>query len=111
MAETPVDEQLWDEFHQLVNMSSRELSEWLRTEAADPDEEELPDQAGGPIGQRVLGILRKRRTDLDGEDVRTMREVVDRIRAERGQEELEPAAGKPGWRHRMMSLGHDPLKA
>jgi len=65
MAQTALhDNELWDEFHRVVNMSSRELADWLRTSSADPDSERLPDQAGTPTGQQVLHILGKRRTDL-----------------------------------------------
>ena len=105
-----VDDELWDEFHRVVNMTSRELSEWLRTRDAGEAGEELPDQAGTPTGQQVLAILRKRRTDLDDQDVRTMRRVVQRIHAER-RADLETTPGQASWRHRLMSLGHDPLKA
>jgi hypothetical protein len=31
MAESRVSDELWNEFHQLVNMTSRELEDWLRT--------------------------------------------------------------------------------
>jgi hypothetical protein len=110
VAETRVDEELWNEFHRVVNMSSRELGDWLRTRSAQPDVEELLDQAGTPTGQRVLAILAKRRTDLDTDDVRVMRTVVDRVHAER-RDDLEPTPGQASWRHRLMSLGHDPLKA
>jgi hypothetical protein len=58
----------------------------------------------------VLAILRKRKTDLGEDDIRVMRNVVERVHAERG-EDLEPAQGLAHWRHRLMSLGHDPLKA
>ncbi len=91
-------------------MSSRELSDWLRTRSADPEVEALPDQAGTPTGQRVLAILGKRRTDLDDNDIGVMRSVVDRVLAER-RDDLEPTTGEAHWRHRLMSLGHDPLKA
>jgi hypothetical protein len=109
MAESRVDDELWNEFHRVVNMSSRELSDWLRTRSAEPDTEALPDQAGTPTGQQVLGILRKRRTDMDEHDVRVMRSVVDRVLAER-RDDLEPTQGQASWRRRLMSLGHDPLK-
>lgn len=33
MAET-VDDELWDEFHRVVNMTSRELEDWRRTRDA-----------------------------------------------------------------------------
>ena len=104
-----VDDELWDEFHRVVNMTSRELSEWLRTRDAGEDSEELPDQAGTPTGQQVLAILGKRRQDLTPHDTDVMRRVVDRVHSQR-RDDLEPTAGQAGWRHRLMSLGHDPLK-
>jgi hypothetical protein len=104
-----VDTELWAEFHRVVNMTSRELSEWLRTRAATEEAEELPDQSGSDTGRHVLAILQKRKTDLTEDDVRVMRRVVDRIRAERG-EEPEPTAGQAHWRYRLMTIGHDPLK-
>jgi hypothetical protein len=110
MAETAVDDHLWEEFHRVVNMSSRELADWLRTQSAGPDAEKLPEQAGTPTGQQVLRILGKRRTDLTPEDRQVMRKVVNRIHAGRRRGDREAVAGQTGWRHRLMSLGHDPLK-
>ncbi|MFE0019427.1 DUF3140 domain-containing protein [Amycolatopsis sp. NPDC059021] len=104
-----VDEQLWAEFHEVVNMTSHELSEWLRTRSAGEGTEELPDRAGTPTGRHVLEVLRKRKGDVTAEDERVMRAVVDRVRAER-RADLEPTAGQAHWRHRLMSLGHDPLR-
>jgi hypothetical protein len=109
MAESDVDDELWNEFHRVVNMTSRELQEWLITRDAGSEAEELPDEAGTPTGQHVLAILRKRRTDLTDDDARVMQRVVDRITAERGVD-LEPTAGQASWRYRLMSMGHDPLK-
>ncbi|AIJ22682.1 MULTISPECIES: DUF3140 domain-containing protein [Amycolatopsis] len=104
-----VDEALWDEFHRVVNMTSRELGDWLRVRSAGTDSEELPDQSGTKTGQHVLEILGKRRTDLTEDDERVMRKVVDRVHAER-RDDLEPTAGQENWRHRLMTIGHDPLK-
>ena len=87
-----VDDELWDEFHRVVNMTSRELGDWLRTRDAGEDTEELPDQAGTPTGQEVLGILGKRRVDLTAEDEHVMRRVVERVHAQR-RDDLEPTAG------------------
>ncbi|GAA1276055.1 DUF3140 domain-containing protein [Saccharothrix xinjiangensis] len=100
---------LWEEFHRVVNMTSNELEAWLRTRSADEDSETVPDQAGTVTGQEVLSVLRKRRTDLTTEDVRVMRKVVDRVHEQR-RADLEPTAGEAHWRHRLMSIGHDPLK-
>ncbi|MFD7921679.1 DUF3140 domain-containing protein [Streptomyces sp. NPDC059740] len=99
---------LWDDFHRVVNMTSQELSVWLLTDSAAEDGAE-PDHLGTEKGRHVLRILQKRRTDLTDDDVRVMRNVVDTITAER-REDLEPTAGQENWRHRLMRLGHDPLK-
>ncbi|AEW97805.1 MULTISPECIES: DUF3140 domain-containing protein [Streptomycetaceae] len=100
---------LWDEFHRVVNMTSQELSDWLRTRSADESGEALPDEAGTERGRRVLAILGKRKRDVTGDDVETMRRVVDVVTTERRQD-LEPTAGQSNWRHRLMTIGHDPLK-
>jgi hypothetical protein len=104
-----VDDTLWDEFHTVVNMTSRELADWLRTRDAGEEAEEVPDRAGTPTGREVLAVLGKRRGDLTDEDERVMGLVVDRVRAQR-RDDLEPVAGQAAWRHRLMTLGHDPLK-
>jgi hypothetical protein len=109
MAETIVDDELWDDFHRVVNMTSRELRDWLRVEGAHEETEELPDQAGPPLGHRVLDILGKRRADVTPDDVRVMEKVVDRVTSHRRQD-LEPTAGQDAWRHKLMDVGHDPLK-
>ena len=100
---------LWDDFHRAVNMTSQELAAWLRVSDADENTEPLPDQAGSPTGQHVLAILQKRRTDLTDEDVRVMYEVVDTV-AEQSDPENEPEAEETDRRHRLMTIGHDPLK-
>ncbi|MBB1243939.1 DUF3140 domain-containing protein [Streptomyces durbertensis] len=110
MAEDPLEgDALWEEFHRVVNMTSQELSEWLRTDSAAEDAEELPERSGTPDGRSVLAVLQKRRTDLTGEDLRVMREVVREV-GEQRRDDLEPVAGQEHWRHRLMRLGHDPLK-
>jgi hypothetical protein len=112
MAVEHVDQELWDEFHRVVNMTSGELREWLVTRSADEEGAVGPGTQGGvgtETGEHVLHILGKRRTDLTADDERVMRNVVDRVTAER-RDDLEPTAGEAHWRHRLMSMGHDPLK-
>jgi len=95
---------LWDEFHRVVNMTSQELAAWLRVQ--DTAEETEPEQPGSPTGERVLGILQKRRTDLTDDDISTMYEVVDTVTAQQDRES-EPEAADT---RRLMTLGHDPLR-
>ncbi len=108
MVDTALHEsELWHEFRRVVNMSSQELAAWLRTRSSGPDAENLPVQRGTPTGQQVLRILSKRRADLTADDFQVMRAVIRRVHAERGG---HGRAARDGWRHRVMSLGHDPLK-
>jgi hypothetical protein len=109
MAEQTVADELWDEFHRVVNMTSRELTEWMRAQSAGEDVETFPDQSGTCLGQRVLGVLGKRRSDVTADDVAAMTKVVDIVHRER-REDLEPTAGQDHWRRKLMSVGHDPLK-
>ncbi|MBR7825571.1 DUF3140 domain-containing protein [Actinospica sp. MGRD01-02] len=110
MSHAIVSDELWQDFHAVVNMTSRELEDWLRTEDAHEATEPLPDQAGGHgRGHDVLRILGKRRTDLDRHDETVMREVVETVSAQR-DEQYTTKPGDTVWRHRLMCLGHDPLK-
>ena len=109
MAESHVSDELWQEFHDVVNMTSRELADWLRTESSGEVTSEdavLPELE---VGEQVVAILGKRRTDLTPDDVDTMQQVVDQVRTIRG-DEPEPEAYDDEVRRMLMSFGHDPLK-
>jgi hypothetical protein len=108
MAETIVDDLLWENFHRVVNMTSRALRDWLIVDGAGDVTETVPDQAGNPLGHHVLAILGKRRADITPEDVQVMDEVVELVVAARG-EELDSPIGDDEWRRRLMDVGHDAL--
>ncbi|MFC9078985.1 DUF3140 domain-containing protein [Streptomyces sp. NPDC057062] len=78
MADALETDALWDEFQQVVNMTSQELAAWLRVQDAD-DDTGSPGRADGP---RVVAILQKRRMDLTDDDIRVMREVVEKVTLE-----------------------------
>jgi hypothetical protein len=101
--------ELWHEFHRVVNMSARELADWLHTHSASPDPQSFPHPGRQPTGQQVLAILSKRRTDITSDDLQVMREVIRRVNAVR-RCDRGAVADRFDWRDRLMSLGHDPLK-
>ncbi len=109
MAERQVSDELWQAFHDVVNMTSRELADWLRTEVAgevtEPDTS-LPELE---VGEQVVAILGKRRTDLTADDIDTMQQGGDQVRTIRG-DDPEPEAYDDDVRRMLMSFGHDPLK-
>ncbi|MEW2275061.1 DUF3140 domain-containing protein [Streptomyces sp. SID685] len=112
MADALETEALWEDFHRVVNMTSAELATWLRVRDAEERSEPLPDEAGSATGRHVLAILQKRRTDLTDDDVRVMYKVVDTVDDLVDMDD-EPEPERPDdtrRRHRLMTLGHDPLK-
>ncbi|MEU8032778.1 DUF3140 domain-containing protein [Streptomyces sp. NPDC049099] len=112
MADALETEALWEDFHRVVNMTSAELAAWLRVRDADEEAEPLPEEAGTPTGQHVLAILQKRRTDLTDDDIRVMHKVVDTVGdlVDMADEPERETAADDARRHRLMTLGHDPLK-
>ena len=103
------EDDLWQRFHRAVNMSSRELVDWLGQE---PDLGPKPGPAGPPpLGQAVVGILGKRRTDLTDEDLAVMRKVVDVVDDETAGLSPEEIVVDERRRHRLLNVGHDPLRA
>ena len=111
-----MDDDEWARFHELVNMSTRELRDWLGTEVAERagtgvDAGPLADRDDVELGRQVLAILGKRRSDLTNEDVEVIHHVGARIARLRSELPPEPVAGSDRRRHRLMALGHDPLLA
>jgi hypothetical protein len=101
---------LWAEFHTVVNMTSQELTAWLRTSGSAGESAESAEPAEVRQGRRVLALLYKRPMDLTDADVRLMYEVVETVQAEQA---AGPRADLPeaDWRYRLMTLGHDPLRS
>ena len=113
MADALETEALWEDFHRVVNMTSVELAAWLRVRDAEERSEPLPPEAGSATRRPVLAILQKRRTDLTDDDVRVMYKVVETVGdlVDMDDEpEPERAPDDTRRRHRLMTLGHDPLK-
>jgi hypothetical protein len=107
---------LWEEFHELVNMPSPALRDWLAasedviSQVAPGVPRETPDGDLTSLGWRVVDILGRRKSDLTADDASVMREVTEII-----QDRLDnaPPNGVDDdiWRRELMLLGHDPLTA
>lgn len=117
MAHTnPEVNSVWVEFHELVNMPSPALRDWLAAseevigQVAPGVPREVPDGDLPSLGWRVVDILSRRKSDLTTDDASVMREVMEII-----QDRLDnpPPNGVDDdkWRQELMLLGHDPLTA
>jgi uncharacterized protein DUF3140 len=100
----------WETFHDLVNMTSPELRDWLMNtpDGADTYAPE-PDIDIHALGLQVLQIKQKRRVDITESDMDTMQEVIDLIEG-RLQNAPESDIQDDPWRDTLMTLGHDPTR-
>ena len=107
--EDPEMNEIWEQFHSRVNLTSAQLRDWLMTRASGEQRfPDVPDRAFSEPGKRILSLLGKRKVDLTGGDVQVMRNTVSQI------DDLLAARAGDGtddeWRHALMDLGHDPLR-
>jgi Protein of unknown function (DUF3140) len=100
----------WETFHDLVNMTSPELRDFLMNtpDGADTYAPE-PDIDIHALGLQVLQIKQKRRVDITESDMGTMQEVIDLIEG-RLQNAPESDIQDDPWRDTLMTLGHDPTR-
>jgi hypothetical protein len=105
----PEVEQLWEDFHTCVNVTSEQLRSWLMTQGSGEEAFSANPDLGLPEpGRHILAVLRKRKVDLTREDIEVMRETVADIQT---LLDARPATGTSDqvWRHTLLNLGHDPL--
>ena len=113
MAERDEDErkQIRKNFAEVVNMSPKELQEWLSTEESRTvgDTGGDGESTGHYSGRRIVEIKRKTVDELTDDDHDWMNKVAGychRHLAQRPSGEIEDTR----WRYSLMNWGHDPLK-
>jgi hypothetical protein len=104
--------EVWPEWEDAVNLTAKELEEWLDTE----ESRSVGDSAGSGhestghrSGRRVVEILRKRKTSLTAEDIDHMRRVVGYVHRHLAERPSGDVTGT-AWRRSLMNWGHDPLR-
>jgi hypothetical protein len=110
----PDRENVRSQFKRVVNMSTAELTKWLKTDesrkvgwkGADGSRAE---SIGHASGRRIVAILAKSDDALDADDYAHMRKVVGYVRRHRAQRPQNIYTSR--WRYSLMNWGHDPLRA
>ena len=109
-----VDE-VWDDFRTAVNMTPKELEDWLATDESGAVGQKSSgggESTGHESGRRIVTVLRTKKADLTDEDAAHMRKVVGYVarhtaqRPHKDDAELEHAK----WTASLKNWGHDPLK-
>ena len=111
---TDEDAETWGAFRSVVNMPPARLETWLATEdsrsvgwSADGEGESV----GHKVGERIVAIRRKRKSELTDDDYAHMRKVVGYVHRHLAQGGPKDDKAGSRWRYSLMNWGHDPLKA
>ena len=106
------DEQIVEEFNEAVNMSRKELEDWLQTDesrSVGQSEGGGGESKGHESGRRIVEILDKNKSDYTDDDVDHMRRVVSYVHRHTAQKPKDGVEDS-NWRYSLMNWGHDPLK-
>ncbi len=105
------DSDIKTEFDDLVNMTAKELDEFLGTDDSKDvgQKKEGGESTGHESGRRIVEILKSKKADLSDDDYEHMRKVVGyckRHLAQRPDGDITDTK----WRYSLMNWGHDPKK-
>lgn len=100
-----------EEFGDAVNMTRKELEDWLKTDdsKAAGQKDGGGESTGHESGREIVVILGKKQADYTDGDLDQMGRVtgyVHRHLAQRPDGDVTDTR----WRHSLMNWGHDPLK-
>jgi Protein of unknown function (DUF3140) len=97
-------------FKRAVNMTPRQLGDWLETEdsrAVGFKGAEGGESVGHRSGRRIVRLLAKARNELTAGDIAHMRKVVGYVKRHLAQRPEGDVTETP-WRYSLMNWGHDP---
>ncbi len=105
------DEQVIEEFNAAVNMSPKELEDWLKTDESKSvgQSDGGGESKGHESGRRIVEILEKNKSDYTEEDIDHMRRVVSYVHRHQAQKP-EGDVKDSNWRYSLLNWGHDPMK-
>jgi hypothetical protein len=103
--------QIIDQFDELVNMTPKELEEWLQTEESKSvgQSDDGGESKGHESGRKIVEILGKNKSDYEDDDLEHMKRVNGYVKRHLGQGPNADVEGS-NWRYSLMNWGHDPLK-
>ena len=101
-----------DEFAELVNMTPKELEDFLETDESEAvgQKDGGGESTGHASGRRIVKIKRKKQGDLTEDDEAHMAKVVGYVKRHLAQGGPDEDVEHSKWRYSLMNWGHDPLK-
>lgn len=104
-------EEIYKEFHDLVNMAPKEIEDWLKEEESKEVGQDSGDgeAIGHKSGKKIIKIKRKKKAELTSADYEHMQKVNGYIKRHTAQRPNGDVKDTP-WRYSLMNWGYDPLK-
>lgn len=105
-------QETYDRFHELVNMTASELSNWLETEESKDTGQDSGDgeAIGHKSGKMIVDILQKKKADLTEDDFHQMGRVISYISRHTAQRPDGDLADT-NWNYSLKNWGYDYTKA
>ena len=100
------------EFDDLVNMTPKELEDFLETDESKAvgQKDGGGESTGHAAGRRIVEIKRAKRADLTEDDEAHQAKVVAYVKRHLAQGGPDEDVEHSRWRYSLMNWGHDPLK-
>ena len=102
-------QQTIEECEDAVNMTPKELEEWLRTDESKSVGQGKGESKGHESGRRIVEIKSKKKSDYT-DDIEHMNRVTGYVHRHLGQGPKKQNVEESKWRYSLMNWGHDPLK-
>ena len=104
------EQQIIEEFGEAVNMTRKELEDWLQTEESQSvGQSDGGESKGHESGRKIVEILGKNKSDYTDDDVDHMRRVVSYVHRHQAQQPSGDVVDST-WRYSLLNWGLDPLK-
>ncbi len=116
MSNTDEQQKTLEEFREAVNMTPKELEDYLKTDESkkvgwkgDDGDDESKESVGHKSGERIVEILHAHKADYTNDDYAHMKKVVGYVHRHSAQKP-DGDVEDTHWRYSRMNWGHDPLK-
>lgn len=105
------NEEIYDEFYDVVNMAPSELEDWLETEKSKEVGQDSGDgeSIGHKSGKKIIKIKRKNKDELTSDNYDHMNKVIGYVNRHKAQRP-EGDVSESDWRYSLKNWGHDPCK-
>ncbi|MDA9951657.1 DUF3140 domain-containing protein [Oligoflexaceae bacterium] len=111
MSSSKSNDEIWDEWKELVNMAPKELEEWLETEESKTvGDSDGSESTGHKSGRRIVKIKKTNKEEISEQQWDHMAKVVGYVKRHLSQGGPDKNTKTSAWRYSLMNWGHDPLK-